>query len=169
MSFDYDLFVLGAGSGGVRAARLSAQFGARVASAEASRVGGTCVIRGCVPKKLLVYGSEFAGFFSDAAGYGWTVGDVSFDWAALRDRVAAEVTRLEGIYGGIFERNGVTLYKDRAVLRDAHTVHLVDEGRDASSETMRSRCLSCRAARSSRAGATSRSSSRTSWRASAWT
>ena len=79
-SFDYDLFVIGAGSGGVRAARISAGYGARVAVAESFRVGGTCVIRGCVPKKLLVYASRFAGEFADAAGFGWTVGETRFDW-----------------------------------------------------------------------------------------
>ena len=134
MSFDYDLFVIGAGSGGVRAGRMSAQLGAKVAMAEASRVGGTCVIRGCVPKKLLVYGSEFAGLFRDAGGYGWTVEGARFDWASLRDRVAAEVARLEDIYDGILDRNAVTLIRDRAILRDAHTVHLVDEGRDVTAE-----------------------------------
>ena len=93
-SFDYDLFVIGAGSGGVRAARISAGYGARVAIAEESRIGGTCVIRGCVPKKLLVYASRFAGEFNDAAGFGWSVGDRSFDWEALRAAKEREITRL---------------------------------------------------------------------------
>src|SRR6185295_2104325 len=94
---DYDLFVIGAGSGGVRAARLAAKAGARVAIAEDDRIGGTCVVRGCVPKKLLVYGSDFAQHFRDAQGFGWTIGDARFDWAALRDNVQSEVSRLSGL------------------------------------------------------------------------
>src|SRR5512147_2716496 len=96
--FDYDLFVIGAGSGGVRAARLAAKAGARVAIAEDDRIGGTCVIRGCVPKKLLVYGADFAQTFRDAAGFGWNVEGLSFDWATLRDNVQAEVCRLSSLY-----------------------------------------------------------------------
>ena len=98
MKYDYDLFVIGAGSGGVRAARIASLAGARVAIAEEYRIGGTCVIRGCVPKKLLVYGAEFAQHLADAPGYGWTVGDASFNWPTLRDNVQKEVTRLSGIY-----------------------------------------------------------------------
>ena len=98
-AFDYDLFVIGAGSGGVRAARIAAGHGARVAVAEEFRVGGTCVIRGCVPKKLLVYASRFAEDFEDAAGFGWTLPQAPvFDWPTLRDAVANEVTRLSGLY-----------------------------------------------------------------------
>ena len=97
MKHDYDLFVIGAGSGGVRAARIASLAGARVAIAEEYRIGGTCVIRGCVPKKLLVYGAEFAQNFADAKGYGWTVGNAVFDWATLRDNVQKEVTRLSGL------------------------------------------------------------------------
>src|ERR1700709_1812209 len=97
-SHDYDLFVIGAGSGGVRAARVSAAHGARVAIAEEYKIGGTCVIRGCVPKKLLVYGAHFADSLHDAAGFGWTIGEMSFDWSKLRDFVASEVTRIEGAY-----------------------------------------------------------------------
>ena len=98
MTFDYDLFVIGGGSGGVRAARVSAAHGARVALAEEHRVGGTCVIRGCVPKKLLVYGAHFAEDLADARRFGWNVPECDFDWAVLRDNVLAEVGRLEGLY-----------------------------------------------------------------------
>src|SRR3982750_2898194 len=98
MNHDYDLFVIGAGSGGVRAARIASLAGARVAIAEEYRVGGTCVIRGCVPKKLLGYGADFAQYFAEANGYGWAVGNATFDWATLRDNVQREVTRLSGIY-----------------------------------------------------------------------
>ena len=99
MAFDYDLFVIGGGSGGVRAARIAAQHGAQVALAEEYRMGGTCVIRGCVPKKLMVYASRFPEVFSDAAGYGWSTGEAAFDWTRFRDAMHAELTRLEGIYG----------------------------------------------------------------------
>ena len=128
-SFDYDLFVIGAGSGGVRAARISAGYGARVAIAEESRIGGTCVIRGCVPKKLLVYASRFAGEFNDAAGFGWTVGDRTFDWAALRAAKDREITRLEGIYAGNLQRSGAEIIRDRAVMTGPNEVRLVAEGR----------------------------------------
>ncbi len=134
MSFDYDLFVIGAGSGGVRAARMSAQMGARVAIAESSRVGGTCVIRGCVPKKLFVYASEFSHAFEDAKGYGWTADNVRFDWNTLRDNKDAEIDRLNGIYKRILKSNDVTLFETRAVLKDVNTVHLVDEGCDVTAE-----------------------------------
>jgi glutathione reductase (NADPH) len=96
--FDYDLFVIGAGSGGVRASRIAAGHGARVGICEESRVGGTCVIRGCVPKKLLVYASQFAEYFEDAAGYGWQVGEATFDWQALIAAKDREIDRLNGIY-----------------------------------------------------------------------
>ena len=96
--YDYDLFVIGAGSGGVRASRIAAAHGARVAVAEEYRIGGTCVIRGCVPKKLLVYGSQFAEELHDAAQFGWTLGERSFDWGVLRDFVARDVDRLEKAY-----------------------------------------------------------------------
>ena len=92
--FDFDLFVIGAGSGGVRASRVAAAYGAKVAVAEEHRVGGTCVIRGCVPKKMLVYGSHFAEDLHDAARYGWTLGDMTFDWKVLRDNVNADVDRI---------------------------------------------------------------------------
>ena len=103
--FDFDLFVIGAGSGGVRASRIAASHGARVAVAEEYRVGGTCVIRGCVPKKLLVYGAHFAEDIHDARKFGWDVTDCKFDWGVLRDNVLAEVDRLEGLYGQTLENH----------------------------------------------------------------
>lgn len=126
--YDFDLFVIGAGSGGVRAARISAGHGARVAIAEEHQVGGTCVIRGCVPKKLLVYGAHFAEDLVDARRFGWTVGEKSFDWPTLRDNVLAEVERLNGLYIQTLTNHKVTIFHDRAVLLDAHTV-LVGEKR----------------------------------------
>ncbi len=126
MQFDYDLFVIGAGSGGVRAARVSAGMGAKVAIAEESRYGGTCVIRGCVPKKLMVYASQYSEMIEDARGYGWTVGEPSFDWAALKTARDAEIDRLEGIYGRILDGSGVTRYPHHARLLDGHTVELGD-------------------------------------------
>jgi glutathione reductase (NADPH) len=122
--FDYDLFVIGAGSGGVRAARLAGQAGARVAIAEEYRIGGTCVIRGCIPKKYLVYASEYSQDFKDAKGFGWTVEWASFDWATLRDNVQAEVARLSGIYEANMKKANVTIFEDRAVIVDPHTVQL---------------------------------------------
>src|ERR1700745_734520 len=104
-----DLFVIGAGSGGVRAARIAASYDARVIIAEEFRVGGTCVIRGCVPKKLLVYASRFADDFEDAAGYGWTVGHPEFDWATLIANKDREIARLEAAYTTTLERFGVQL------------------------------------------------------------
>src|SRR3954470_13397776 len=104
---DFDLFVIGAGSGGVRASRVAAGYGAKVAVAEEHRVGGTCVIRGCVPKKLLVYGSHFAEELQDAAHYGWTVEGMSFDWAVLRDTVLRDVDRLNAAYTQTLENNNV--------------------------------------------------------------
>ena len=124
--FDHDLFVIGAGSGGVRAARIASGHGARVAVAEEHRVGGTCVIRGCVPKKLLVYGSHFAEDLVDARRFGWTIGDKGFDWPTLRDNVLAEVDRLNGIYRETLSSHGVHLYEARATLIDAHTVQVGD-------------------------------------------
>src|SRR6185295_15857955 len=128
MKYDYDLFVIGAGSGGVRAARIASLAGARVAIAGEYRIGGTCVIRGCVPKKLLVYGAEFAQGFADAKGYGWTVGNAVFDWATLRDNVQKEVTRLSGIYTTNLHKAGVTPFEERAEVVDAHTARLVKSG-----------------------------------------
>jgi len=125
-AYDYDLFVIGAGSGGVRAARVSAAHGARVAIAEEFRVGGTCVIRGCVPKKLLVYGAHFAEDLQDAKRFGWKVGSCRFDWTVLRDNVLAEVERLEGIYADILERNEVETFAQRATVSGPNQVTLAD-------------------------------------------
>jgi glutathione reductase (NADPH) len=133
---DVDLFVIGAGSGGVRAARVAASHGARVMIAEEYRVGGTCVIRGCVPKKLLVYASRFSDELEDAAGYGWTVPEPVFHWPALIANVAREVTRLEAAYTSTLERFKVELVKSRAVLEDAHTVRLVSTGTRVKAETI---------------------------------
>ena len=121
---DVDLFVIGAGSGGVRAARVAASHGARVMAAEEYRVGGTCVIRGCVPKKLLVYASRFSQEFEDAGGYGWTVPDPTFHWPTLIANKDREIARLEAAYAATLERYNVALVKSRAVLEDAHTVRL---------------------------------------------
>ena len=121
---DYDLFVIGAGSGGVRAARVSAAYGARVAIAEEHKVGGTCVIRGCVPKKLLVYGAHFAEDLNDAAMFGWDIPKCSFDWPVLRDNVLAEVGRLEGAYTETLTNHKVEIFHERAVLTGPNTVQL---------------------------------------------
>ena len=123
-TYDYDLFVIGAGSGGVRAARVAASHGAKVAVAEEHRIGGTCVIRGCVPKKLLVYGSHFAEELQDAAHYGWTVGSMSFDWATLRDTVLRDVDRLNAAYTQTLESHGVERFLDRATITGPHGVEL---------------------------------------------
>jgi len=133
--YDVDLFVIGAGSGGVRAARVAASYGARVTIAEEFRVGGTCVIRGCVPKKLLVYASRFAEEFEDSAGYGWTTSDPKFDWATLIANKDREITRLEAAYTTTLERFKVNLVKERATIEDAHTVRL------ASGATIRARTI----------------------------
>jgi glutathione reductase (NADPH) len=125
-SYDYDLMVIGAGSGGVRAARVSAGHGARVAVAEEYRVGGTCVIRGCVPKKLLVYGAHFAEDLQDARRYGWKVGSCKFDWAILRDNVLGEVDRLEDIYTEILERNEVEIIPQRVTVTGPNEVTAAD-------------------------------------------
>jgi glutathione reductase (NADPH) len=122
--FDTDLFVIGGGSGGVRAARISAGHGARVTIAEEYRMGGTCVIRGCVPKKLLVYASHFHQDFEDAAGFGWTVPRPTFDWATLIANKDKEIARLEAAYTTNVEKSGARVLKTRAVLEDAHTVRL---------------------------------------------
>src|SRR6187397_93898 len=122
---DVDLFVIGAGSGGVRAARVAASHGARVMAAEEYRVGGTCVIRGCVPKKLLVYASRFSHEFEDAAGFGWTVGGTSFDWPTLIANKDKEIARLEAAYTATLMRANVSIFKSRAVLEDANTVRVL--------------------------------------------
>lgn len=129
MAFDYDLFVIGGGSGGVRAARMAAQGGARVALAEQDRYGGTCVMRGCVPKKLMVFASEYAGLMRDAVGYGWRVEAGGFDWPVFRDRLHQELDRLEAVYRNVLSSRGVVLHDQRAQLVDAHTVELADGSR----------------------------------------
>ena len=123
-TYDYDLFVIGAGSGGVRAARVSASHGAKVAIAEEYRIGGTCVIRGCVPKKLLVYGSHFAEELQDAAHYGWTVEKMSFDWNVLRDTVLKDVDRLNEAYTSTLETHGVERFLEKATITGPHAVKL---------------------------------------------
>ena len=123
-AFDYDLFVIGAGSGGVRAARIAAKHGAKVAVAEEYRVGGTCVIRGCVPKKLLVYASKFAEEFEDAIGFGWTSEKVTFDWSTLIENKDKEIDRLNKAYIRNLEGAGAELILERAVVLDRNTVQL---------------------------------------------
>ena len=132
---DYDLFVIGAGSGGVRASRIAASHGARVAIAEEHRVGGTCVIRGCVPKKLLVYGSHFAEDLHDAQRFGWNTHGATFDWNVLRDNVAAEVNRLEGLYGETLGNNKVEVFRERAVVAGPNKVQL-SSGREITAGTI---------------------------------
>ncbi|MES2271644.1 MAG: glutathione-disulfide reductase [Pseudomonadota bacterium] len=122
--YDYDLFVIGAGSGGVRAARISAAHGAKVAVAEEYRVGGTCVIRGCVPKKLLVYGAHFAEDLKDARRFGWDVPECGFNWKTLRDNVLADVDRLNGIYQQTLDTNSVTTFHERATIAGPHEITL---------------------------------------------
>ena len=134
--YDYDLFVIGAGSGGVRAARMAAEYGAKVAIAEEYRIGGTCVIRGCVPKKLFVYASHFAEEFEDAAAYGWDLSEAEFSWARLVANKDKEIDRLNGIYKANLEKAGVEIFLARAVLEDSHEIHL--EGK-AISRTLRAK------------------------------
>jgi len=126
MAFDYDLFVIGGGSGGVRAARVAAAEGARVALAEEDRYGGTCVIRGCVPKKLMVYASEFPQAFELARAFGWSVTDDGFSWDTFKARLNAELDRLEGVYRNLLSRSGVETYDARATMIDPHTLELSD-------------------------------------------
>ena len=121
-TFDYDLFVIGAGSGGVRAGRIAAKYGAKVAVAEEYRVGGTCVSRGCVPKKLFVYASKFAEEFEDSLGYGWTSEKVTFDWQTLLENKNKEIDRLNLAYIRNLTAAGAELIEERATLVDAHTV-----------------------------------------------
>ncbi|GGD94927.1 glutathione-disulfide reductase [Tsuneonella deserti] len=123
-TYDYDLFVIGAGSGGVRASRVAASHGAKVAVAEEHRVGGTCVIRGCVPKKMLVYGAHFAEDLVDATNFGWTIENPKFDWSVLRDNVLRDVNRLNGLYTNTLENHDVDIILDRATLIGAHEVRL---------------------------------------------
>ena len=133
--YDYDLITLGAGSGGVAASRRASALGAKVAIIEGSRVGGTCVIRGCVPKKLLVYGAHFAEDLADARRFGWDVPPATFNWPTLRDNVLAEVARLEGIYSQTLENNGVEIIKERARLTGPNSVEL-GGGRTVSAKTI---------------------------------
>ncbi len=136
MEFDYDLFVIGGGSGGVRAARVAAGTGARVGIAEEYRFGGTCVIRGCVPKKLLVYASEFGESFKDAHGFGWNVGTPTFHWQTLIANKDKEIDRLSALYRGGLERAGAAIFASRAVLEDAHTIRLLKEERSVTAKTI---------------------------------
>ncbi len=124
MDYDFDLFVIGGGSGGVRAGRVAAMGGAKVALAEEYRMGGTCVIRGCVPKKLMVYASGYAEMMNDAEGFGWSIGTRSFDWATMMGKIDDELDRLEGLYRKGLTNNDVTIYNARAVVKDGHTVEL---------------------------------------------
>lgn len=136
MSFDYDLFVIGAGSGGVRAARMAALHGAKVAIAEEYRFGGTCVIRGCVPKKLYVYAARFDGMFKDAAGFGWDVGDVSFNWERLRAAKEKEITRLSEIYLNNLGASGVTSFHERAEVVGPQEVRLTGSQTSITAKTI---------------------------------
>jgi glutathione reductase (NADPH) len=135
MTFDFDLFVIGAGSGGVRAARISAQHGARVAVAEEYRVGGTCVIRGCVPKKMLVYGAHFAEDLHEAASFGWDIEGARFNWPRLRDLVQKDVERLEGLYTQGLDNNRVEIFEERATISGPNSVRLAS-GREISARTI---------------------------------
>jgi len=134
--FDYDLFVIGGGSGGVRAARIAAGHGAKVGIAEEYRFGGTCVIRGCIPKKLLVYASRFRDEFEDAAGFGWRVEPGRFDWPTLVANKDAEIARLEGVYRANLERAGVAIFQARAELTDRNTVVIQPGGRQVRARTI---------------------------------
>ncbi|MGH6833893.1 MAG: FAD-dependent oxidoreductase, partial [Methyloceanibacter sp.] len=134
--YDYDLFVIGAGSGGVRAARLAAELGARVGIAEEYRIGGTCVIRGCVPKKLLVYGSRYGSEFADAKGFGWTCEDLRFDWPTLIHNVRREVDRLNGVYTRTLENAGVDKFLTRAAVEGPHEIKLADRDGARSAKTI---------------------------------
>ncbi len=133
-SYDYDLFVIGGGSGGVRAARMAAMTGARVALAEEYRMGGTCVIRGCVPKKLFVYASQFSENVMDSKGYGWDFGDARFDWPTLIANKDKEIARLEGLYTKNVLAAGVTILQDRAVFEDAHTLRLLNSNKTVTAD-----------------------------------
>jgi len=127
--FDYDLFVIGAGSGGVRAARIAATHGAKVAIAEEFRIGGTCVIRGCVPKKLLVYASRFSDEFEDARGFGWRTGEPVFDWPTLIKAKDKEIARLEGLYRANLNKAGVSIFEERAEIAGPNAIQLISSNR----------------------------------------
>lgn len=133
-AFDYDLFVIGGGSGGVRSGRLAASMGKKVAIAEEFRYGGTCVIRGCVPKKLYVYASQYSEHFEDAAGFGWTVGESRFDWQKLVAAKEQEITRLEGLYEKGLANAGAEILRTRAELVGPNTVRLLDTGKTVTAE-----------------------------------
>lgn len=136
MAFDFDLFVIGGGSGGVRAGRVAAQNGAKVALAEEFRMGGTCVIRGCVPKKLMVFASHFSEAFEDAKAYGWDFAEgATFNWPRFRGKLHAELERLEGIYRKLLNNNNVTIFDSRATVKDANTVVLSD-GKEVTAKTI---------------------------------
>ena len=135
MTHDFDLLVIGAGSGGVRASRVAASHGARVAVAEEYRVGGTCVIRGCVPKKMLVYGSHFAEDLHMASRFGWDIQGAEFNWPRLRDIVQEDITRLEGLYNQTLTNNQVTVFPERAVVTGPHTVRLAS-GKEITATTI---------------------------------
>jgi glutathione reductase (NADPH) len=132
--YDFDLFVIGGGSGGVRAGRVAASLGKRVGIAEEYRFGGTCVIRGCVPKKLFVYASQYSEHFEDAAGYGWTMGESTFSWEKLIEAKDREIARLEGLYRSGLDNNKAAIFDSRAVLVDRHTVRIVKTGETFSAE-----------------------------------
>jgi glutathione reductase (NADPH) len=131
MAYDFDLYVIGAGSGGVRAARFAAGFGAKVGVAESRYLGGTCVNVGCVPKKLLVYGAHFAEDFEQSAGFGWSLGEANFDWATLIANKDREINRLNGIYRNLLVNSGVTLHEGHATIVDPHTVEVNGERHSA--------------------------------------
>ncbi|HHA18131.1 MAG TPA: glutathione-disulfide reductase, partial [Methylophaga sp.] len=124
MQYDYDLFVIGAGSGGVRASRMASSFGARVAVCEDRYMGGTCVNVGCVPKKLYVYAAEYGAHFNEAEGFGWQTNKASFDWPTLRENKTAEISRLNGIYDDILDNANVEVIKGRGKIVDQHTVEI---------------------------------------------
>ena len=126
-AYDFDLFVIGVGSGGVRAARMSAQYGARVATAEEKFMGGTCVNVGCVPKKLFVYASHFSEEYEQAQGFGWDRVKPGFHWPTLLENKNTEISRLNGIYKGLLDNAGVTHYEGRARIVDAHHISIGDQ------------------------------------------
>jgi glutathione reductase (NADPH) len=136
MAYDFDLITIGAGSGGVRATRMAANYGAKAAVVEEYRVGGTCVIRGCVPKKLMVYASRYAEDFEDSAGFGWHVPHAKFDWPTLIANKDREIARLEGLYKKNLNGAGAEIFEDRAVLRDPHTVHLLKSDKTLTAKTI---------------------------------